>query len=404
MRCDELISKISEYLDGKLSTEEKKEFERHLSRCSSCAKELEQTKKTVELCHSLKELPLPEGFSQQLKERLCAQPAPQKRLMPLWLKDRRLYMGVAALAASFVLILGPFYTMYQNSNTPVEPAIPAVTQTPSEQGKVSDSEIENRGMQEETELAQAVVPSSAPTPQVTVTPQAVQPTAEPQPAASDGWEDPAEQEPAAAAPIEPEQAPQEEQLQVQEAAPVQSPQRSEAPIAEGLLQSPAPVARADAAEERSVQPSEKNAQVPEAEDALVFSAAMPTSLPEDSASGAEADNAALDCGGSGGSSSGSRPRGSSAALGGGSGGGGAVATQLSSVQVVAVKDTDAMQQLLKQQNAIKQKETEEYSVYQVEEDKLDLILTDAEETSYPEGYMDGVQEKEGFAYVILIQQ
>ena len=52
----------------------------------------------------------------------------------------------------------------------------------------------------------------------------------------------------------------------------------------------------------------------------------------------------------------------------------------------------------------KQKETEGYSVYQVEEDKLDLILTDAEETSYPEGYMDGVQEKEGFAYVILIQQ
>ena len=75
MRCDELISKISEYLDGKLSAEEKKEFERHLSRCSSCAKELEQTKKTVELCHSLKELPLPEGFSQQLKVRLCANPA-----------------------------------------------------------------------------------------------------------------------------------------------------------------------------------------------------------------------------------------------------------------------------------------------------------------------------------------
>jgi anti-sigma factor RsiW len=46
MDCDELVELVTDYLEGALSEEDRRNFEKHTSMCKSCAHYLEQIKLT----------------------------------------------------------------------------------------------------------------------------------------------------------------------------------------------------------------------------------------------------------------------------------------------------------------------------------------------------------------------
>lgn len=64
--CEEVINNISLYIDNELNDKEVEEFEKHISQCDNCTKELEDIKEVVLRVNNLEEIELPEGFHEEL--------------------------------------------------------------------------------------------------------------------------------------------------------------------------------------------------------------------------------------------------------------------------------------------------------------------------------------------------
>lgn len=65
-KCIALFEQLSEYMDKELDEMTCKDIEAHLSRCAPCHVCLESLKRTVALCKSLDEQPVPPEFSRRL--------------------------------------------------------------------------------------------------------------------------------------------------------------------------------------------------------------------------------------------------------------------------------------------------------------------------------------------------
>ncbi|HZO99902.1 MAG TPA: zf-HC2 domain-containing protein [Terriglobia bacterium] len=68
MNCREVIAELSNYLDGDLDADLKKELEVHVHRCSHCRVVFDTTRKTIELYCDGKLFPLPTEVRARLHE------------------------------------------------------------------------------------------------------------------------------------------------------------------------------------------------------------------------------------------------------------------------------------------------------------------------------------------------
>lgn len=66
--CREMFEKLSEYIDGELDHATCAEIEKHANDCVACFACMETLKRTVALCKNVKEQPIPQEFSNKLKE------------------------------------------------------------------------------------------------------------------------------------------------------------------------------------------------------------------------------------------------------------------------------------------------------------------------------------------------
>jgi len=66
LTCQQLIDFIMSYLDGDLPAEQRAEFDRHMSGCSSCVDYLKTYEKTVLLARSCADDPVPEDVPESL--------------------------------------------------------------------------------------------------------------------------------------------------------------------------------------------------------------------------------------------------------------------------------------------------------------------------------------------------
>jgi anti-sigma factor RsiW len=69
--CIAVFEKLSEYLDRELDRAGLIEMENHLRDCTPCQVCLETLRRTVSLCGNLKRDPVPESFSQRLREMIA---------------------------------------------------------------------------------------------------------------------------------------------------------------------------------------------------------------------------------------------------------------------------------------------------------------------------------------------
>ncbi len=66
--CLEMFKRLSEYLDNELDDIACNEIEQHVKECVPCFSCLQTLKRTVDLCKQTANKPVPEEFSQKLKE------------------------------------------------------------------------------------------------------------------------------------------------------------------------------------------------------------------------------------------------------------------------------------------------------------------------------------------------
>ncbi|WP_300667822.1 anti-sigma factor [Desulfoluna sp.] len=72
--CLALFEKLSEYIDGETDEVTCKAIRAHIEACPCCTTCLETLKRTIGFCEEVKEVPVPAGFSQKLREALKKMP------------------------------------------------------------------------------------------------------------------------------------------------------------------------------------------------------------------------------------------------------------------------------------------------------------------------------------------
>jgi anti-sigma factor RsiW len=68
LSCQELVELVTDYFEGALSWRQRRQFEKHLSRCDGCSTYLDQMRATIELTGRLE----PEAISPEAEEALLA--------------------------------------------------------------------------------------------------------------------------------------------------------------------------------------------------------------------------------------------------------------------------------------------------------------------------------------------
>lgn len=107
--CRKVQGMLSEYIDNRLSNENKSLVEHHLETCEACSKELESLRMTVQLLHRVPEVSVPRSFTVTV-------PAPRRESAfgPATLRWLRPATAIVAIAL-VVLLTGDFLHTFENN-------------------------------------------------------------------------------------------------------------------------------------------------------------------------------------------------------------------------------------------------------------------------------------------------
>jgi hypothetical protein len=111
MSCEERVEKISQYIDGELSKEEKEELEKHLLSCKACQKEMEKLKKAKEAVRALGFPEMSKEEGEALLKRIEEKGVRQRKYK--WLIPAAIIPIAAALL--FFFLISPFPFLYQKT-------------------------------------------------------------------------------------------------------------------------------------------------------------------------------------------------------------------------------------------------------------------------------------------------
>lgn len=104
MRCDDVRIKLSGYLDGEVSSEEKKAVEGHLSGCEACRRALSELEKTVGCLRAVGEVEPPPWFTQKVMQRVREESAKKTGLLRRLFFPLRVKLPAEALALALVAV------------------------------------------------------------------------------------------------------------------------------------------------------------------------------------------------------------------------------------------------------------------------------------------------------------
>jgi hypothetical protein len=126
-RNDDWTGRLSEYLDGELTPDERDAIERHLAGCDACAATLEELRRVVERARSLPPRAPAADLWGGIAERIDARPAIDARIVPLRARaPRRFSFTLPQLAAASVLLAVVSGGIAWKLHTPPATETPAV--------------------------------------------------------------------------------------------------------------------------------------------------------------------------------------------------------------------------------------------------------------------------------------
>ena len=103
MRCRNVKSRLNRYLDGELSDQERRAFERHVGVCAACHEALERLRAADAAVLQLAEPPdVPTGFA----ERVIARAARRRQQRPLVVPFWKSFSPAMRVAAAAMVMLG----------------------------------------------------------------------------------------------------------------------------------------------------------------------------------------------------------------------------------------------------------------------------------------------------------
>ena len=104
MNCNEVMDKLSLYIDRELSDDEIHLMEEHIKDCENCQKELEEYNNLISILQNLPEEEPPEGYCQRLHNKLKEANASQSKNLKINKFNRFKWMKYGSIAAALVLV------------------------------------------------------------------------------------------------------------------------------------------------------------------------------------------------------------------------------------------------------------------------------------------------------------
>jgi anti-sigma factor RsiW len=101
MECSRIKKRLSAYLDGEVSEDERITISEHLGQCDACQKELTSLSKVVDVLGRIEEMEVPPYFMTRLKQQVRAQVKPK----PFFQRIRSMVLSAATAIAVVVSIL-----------------------------------------------------------------------------------------------------------------------------------------------------------------------------------------------------------------------------------------------------------------------------------------------------------
>jgi len=124
MEHDDIRHKLSEYIDGSVTGEERAAIESHLKTCLQCSGALEELRKTIEHIRTVEEIDPPAWMTQKIMAKVRAEAEGNKNFFRKFFYPLTVKLPIQAIAVLFVAVTG-FY-IYQA----IQPA-PRLSESPT---------------------------------------------------------------------------------------------------------------------------------------------------------------------------------------------------------------------------------------------------------------------------------
>ncbi|MEJ2183836.1 MAG: DUF2275 domain-containing protein [Nitrospirota bacterium] len=104
MNCNDIRNRLSDYLDGEASAEERKAVEEHIEGCPACRRELSELARTLTHLRSLSEVEPPPFFTQRVMRRVTEEAEPKRKILRMLFFPLHVKLPVEAVAVALVAI------------------------------------------------------------------------------------------------------------------------------------------------------------------------------------------------------------------------------------------------------------------------------------------------------------
>src|SRR4030042_2444232 len=135
MDCSDIQEKLSAYIEGVISSEEKTLIEEHLKSCLKCSESLADLRKTMEYVKNLEEIEPPAWLTQKVMARVRSEVEPKKGILQKLFYP--LYIKIPLEAAAAILIAVTAIYIFKTIQPEVKlakiPSEEIVTQIPSQE-------------------------------------------------------------------------------------------------------------------------------------------------------------------------------------------------------------------------------------------------------------------------------
>ncbi|MGE5445456.1 MAG: DUF2275 domain-containing protein [Ignavibacteriales bacterium] len=105
MECSKIREKLSDYIDGLVSSEEKGFIDEHLMSCEMCSESLSDLRKTVDYAQNLEEIEPPQWLTERIMAKVRSESQPKKGILEKLFYPLHIKLPIEAIAAVLAVVI-----------------------------------------------------------------------------------------------------------------------------------------------------------------------------------------------------------------------------------------------------------------------------------------------------------
>ncbi len=164
MKCKEIESQLSAYLDDEVGGSEKQAIKSHLEECKDCSELVRELEETKRLLVEFAEEPVPQEVVEKVKAGIreaerAKRAAPSKDIKESFLSRKALgyIIALASVLAVVIVVLIPLRGFF---SVPMEPTMKLAPVSPSKEGESSQEQKGAAPQAEERQMGRAAAPEA----------------------------------------------------------------------------------------------------------------------------------------------------------------------------------------------------------------------------------------------------